>query len=268
MGKCLSGSDSRRGSQELSRDGEVAFDPFEPGFVASPYEQYARLRAHDPVHWSALLEGWVLTRYDDVVALLRDPAMSVELDRATATARRRAEPGAPAGQRAADPDAGPAGRPGPPAPPPPAPAPVRRPAGRGAASPGHRPGGGGPGRRGAPRGDGRGGRLRVPAAGGGVQRDAGPARRGRAPGPGLDRGGGPHARPPHRRRRARPVRRARGRDVRLPRRPDRGQAPPAGRRRAHGAGPRGGGRRPAEPRRARWPRSSRCTSPATSRRCR
>jgi cytochrome P450 len=65
--------------------GEVAFDPFESGFVASPYEQYARLRAHDPVHWSALLEGWVLTRYDDVVALLRDPAMSVELDRATAT---------------------------------------------------------------------------------------------------------------------------------------------------------------------------------------
>jgi cytochrome P450 len=63
----------------------VAFDPFEPGFVESPYEQYARLRMHDPVHWSGLLEGWVLTRHDDVVALLRDPTVSVELDNARAT---------------------------------------------------------------------------------------------------------------------------------------------------------------------------------------
>jgi cytochrome P450 len=62
--------------------GVVAFDPFEPGFVESPYGQYARLRAHDPVHWSDLLQGWVLTRHDDVVALLRDPDISVELDNA------------------------------------------------------------------------------------------------------------------------------------------------------------------------------------------
>lgn len=65
--------------------GPVAFDPFEEGFVASPYEQYARLRAHDPVHWSELLQGWVLTRFDDVVTLLRDPEISVELDNARAT---------------------------------------------------------------------------------------------------------------------------------------------------------------------------------------
>lgn len=63
----------------------VAFDPFETGFVASPYEQYARLRAHDPVHWSPLLDGWVLTRHADVVALLRDPTVSVELDNARGT---------------------------------------------------------------------------------------------------------------------------------------------------------------------------------------
>lgn len=63
----------------------IAFDPFEPGFVASPYDQYRRLREHDPVHWSPLLEGWVLTRFDDVVELLRDPTISVELDHARAT---------------------------------------------------------------------------------------------------------------------------------------------------------------------------------------
>jgi cytochrome P450 len=63
----------------------VRFDPFEPGFVESPYGQYARLRAHDPVHWSDLLDGWVLTRHDDVVTLLRDPTISVELDNARTT---------------------------------------------------------------------------------------------------------------------------------------------------------------------------------------
>lgn len=63
----------------------VAFDPFEPGFVASPYDQYRRLREHDPVHWSDLLDGWVLTRHDDVSAVLRDPTVSVELDNARAT---------------------------------------------------------------------------------------------------------------------------------------------------------------------------------------
>jgi cytochrome P450 len=66
-------------------DGAVTFDPFEPGYVASPYDQYRRLREHDPVHWSPLLEGWVLTRYDDVVALLRDSDVSVELDNARTT---------------------------------------------------------------------------------------------------------------------------------------------------------------------------------------
>jgi cytochrome P450 len=61
----------------------VEFDPLEDGFAISPFEQYRRLRTHDPVHRSALLHGWVLTRYDDVVTLLRDPKISVELANAT-----------------------------------------------------------------------------------------------------------------------------------------------------------------------------------------
>ncbi|MFP5255451.1 MAG: cytochrome P450 [Acidimicrobiia bacterium] len=56
----------------------VAFDPLAPGFVESPYEQYAALRSADPVHRSDLLAGWVLTRYDDVDRVLRDPTISVE----------------------------------------------------------------------------------------------------------------------------------------------------------------------------------------------
>jgi cytochrome P450 len=61
----------------------VAFDPFEPGFDAWPYDQYQRLRDAEPVHWSDLLCGWVVTRYDDVTRLLRDPTLSSDLERAT-----------------------------------------------------------------------------------------------------------------------------------------------------------------------------------------
>ena len=42
----------------------------------NPYPVYASLRKDDPVHWSELLQAWVLTRYDDVLAALRDPALS------------------------------------------------------------------------------------------------------------------------------------------------------------------------------------------------
>jgi cytochrome P450 len=46
-----------------------------PGFVDDPYPFYAALRAHDPVH--ALAPGsWLLTRYDDVLAVYRSPHAS------------------------------------------------------------------------------------------------------------------------------------------------------------------------------------------------
>jgi cytochrome P450 len=74
----------------------TVFDPFEDGFAAWPYDQYRRLREHDPVHWSELLGGWVLTRYDDVANVLRDPTVSSELEKAKPSAaldftRMRAE---------------------------------------------------------------------------------------------------------------------------------------------------------------------------------
>lgn len=64
----------------------TAFDPFDPGFVASPYGQYAILRDEAPVHWSELLQGWIVTRFDDVSAILREPTMSSDIDKATPTA--------------------------------------------------------------------------------------------------------------------------------------------------------------------------------------
>src|SRR5437870_3604286 len=71
------------GGTEMSA---LRFDPLDPDFVADPYPTYHRLRAEDPVHRSA--QGfWVLTRYDDVVSVLRDPCMGKEAIEALVAAR-------------------------------------------------------------------------------------------------------------------------------------------------------------------------------------
>jgi cytochrome P450 len=57
--------------------GDLHFNPMDPEFVADPYPMYHRLRAEDPVHHSPL-GFWVLTRYEDVVAVLRDPRFAKE----------------------------------------------------------------------------------------------------------------------------------------------------------------------------------------------
>jgi cytochrome P450 len=51
---------------------EALFNPLTPEFHANPYPFYHRMRETDPVHLSPL-GLWVLTRYDDCVASLRDP---------------------------------------------------------------------------------------------------------------------------------------------------------------------------------------------------
>jgi cytochrome P450 len=49
-------------------------------FVADPYPTYAVLREHAPVH--ALGAGsWLVTRYDDVLALYRDGRLSSDKQR-------------------------------------------------------------------------------------------------------------------------------------------------------------------------------------------
>jgi cytochrome P450 len=50
---------------------EVLFNPFLPEFHADPYPFYKRLREQEPVHQTPM-GFWVLTRYDDCVAVLRD----------------------------------------------------------------------------------------------------------------------------------------------------------------------------------------------------
>ena len=67
-----------------------SFNPMDPEFLADPYPTYHRLRAEDPVHHSPL-GFWVLTRYEDVSSVLRDPRFVKEPLAALVAARFGAE---------------------------------------------------------------------------------------------------------------------------------------------------------------------------------
>jgi cytochrome P450 len=43
----------------------------DPQVLADPYPLYRELRERDPVHWDPYLHAWVVTRYDDVVTVLK-----------------------------------------------------------------------------------------------------------------------------------------------------------------------------------------------------
>ena len=52
---------------------DVGFDIFDPAAIARPHQFYERLRAEAPVAWSNQMKAWLLTRYEDVRTVLRDP---------------------------------------------------------------------------------------------------------------------------------------------------------------------------------------------------
>ena len=60
------------------------FDPRDPAYVSDPYAVYARLRREAPVHDSPL-GFWMITRYDDVMALLKLPDTITNLARVSQT---------------------------------------------------------------------------------------------------------------------------------------------------------------------------------------
>ena len=59
-------------------DGELTMEellPFnEPEYIANPYAYWQRLRDDAPVYWSRTHGFWVISRYDDVLQVLHDPA--------------------------------------------------------------------------------------------------------------------------------------------------------------------------------------------------
>jgi cytochrome P450 len=60
----------------------VFYNPIDPEVHADPYPHYRRLREGDPVHQSPL-GFWVISRYADVAALVRDPRLGHEVDGAS-----------------------------------------------------------------------------------------------------------------------------------------------------------------------------------------
>ena len=69
---------------------EPRYELLAPAVLEDPYPTYAEIRATDPVYRDRRFLGWMLTRYDDVAAVLRDPQVSSL--RPTAKTRR-ARPG-------------------------------------------------------------------------------------------------------------------------------------------------------------------------------
>ena len=49
----------------------VSFDPFSPVWRDDPYPKYRELRDCAPLHWSPEAKVWCVSRYEDVMAVLR-----------------------------------------------------------------------------------------------------------------------------------------------------------------------------------------------------
>src|SRR5437879_988026 len=50
----------------------IDYDPFSPAFRDDPYPIYQTLRRFAPVYWAEQSKTWVVSRYDDVLAILKD----------------------------------------------------------------------------------------------------------------------------------------------------------------------------------------------------
>ena len=59
-------------------------------FLADPYPVYDRLRANDPIYWSAENNYWILTRYSDIAQLIQNTKLSS--NRIAAHASRMPDP--------------------------------------------------------------------------------------------------------------------------------------------------------------------------------
>jgi cytochrome P450 len=59
------------------------FQPFTNPQLDDPYSFYQRARQEEPLFYSQLLNGYVLTRYDDILAVLKDPGRFSSADTLT-----------------------------------------------------------------------------------------------------------------------------------------------------------------------------------------
>jgi pimeloyl-[acyl-carrier protein] synthase len=67
MTKSSAATNGKKADSSLS-----LFQLLDPEVLADPYPLFHRLRREDPVHWDTFLHSWVVTRYSDVIRVLRD----------------------------------------------------------------------------------------------------------------------------------------------------------------------------------------------------
>ena len=60
----------------------MTFNPTDPDFLANPYPTYARLRAEAPIFFYEPWGKWIVTRHEDISALLRDRRLGRVLENA------------------------------------------------------------------------------------------------------------------------------------------------------------------------------------------
>ena len=78
MTGCGGGSSSRlteQAGEEATIDKSFDQHLLTPAYLADPYPYYHQLRCEAPVYWSEAMEAWLLTRYGDAEATLRDPRL-------------------------------------------------------------------------------------------------------------------------------------------------------------------------------------------------
>ena len=56
----------------------IVFNPIKKAWRADPYPLYRNLQRIDPFHRSRLVDGWVLSRHEDILAVLGDKAFSAD----------------------------------------------------------------------------------------------------------------------------------------------------------------------------------------------
>jgi len=60
-------------SSSMQVTGSDIFDPMTPSNLQEPFVFFAKLRREKPVYWNEQYSFWMLTRYQDVKAVLRAP---------------------------------------------------------------------------------------------------------------------------------------------------------------------------------------------------
>jgi 4-hydroxy-2-oxoheptanedioate aldolase len=66
--------------RQLFASRAFTFDPNAPEFDIDPFPTYKYMRENVPVYWWPEGQGWVVTRYDDMLTLLKDRRYSVEIE--------------------------------------------------------------------------------------------------------------------------------------------------------------------------------------------